>query len=178
MDSFHPGARSVWRVVLTAACAGLIAVAVVAAGARGTPQPAPVPPTGIAPPAPSAPSIAAPPSSAPPSTAPTIAPRTPASALRTPPYAPGEVLVKFRAGTKSADKSAALVAMTTSVNSAAVGSASAPGAPSTGASALPTPGPGAVRKWTFRRGAEHWRLPPGLPVEDAIARLRARPDVE
>ena len=154
MDSFRPGARSVRQVVLTAACAGLIAVAAVAAGPRGTPKPAA-------------------PSPAPPAIAPTIAPKAPApaSARRTPPYAPGEVLVKFRAGTKNTDKSAALASMT-------VAGAAASGAPPAGASASTSPGAGAVRKWTFRRGAEHWRLPPGLSVEDAIARLRARPDVE
>jgi subtilisin family serine protease/sugar lactone lactonase YvrE len=112
-----------------------------------------------------------------------------ASVARTPPYAPGEVLVKFRAGTKNTDKSAALAAMTASVNSAASsgaavggattpGTAATPGAAASGASPATTPGPGAVRKWTFRRGAEHWRLPPGLSVEEAVARLRARGDVE
>ncbi|HYV86050.1 MAG TPA: S8 family serine peptidase, partial [Patescibacteria group bacterium] len=42
----------------------------------------------------------------------------------------------------------------------------------------PAAGLGAIRRWTYRSGAEHWRLPPGLSVEDAIARLRARKDVE
>jgi subtilisin family serine protease len=126
-----------------------------------------------------------PPSSALPSAAPTIAPRSSAAALRTPPYAPGEVLVKFRAGTKSADKSAALAAMTVAPSASPPGSAATSGgaaasgvANSGGTTASVPPGPGAIRKWTFRRGAEHWRLPPGLSVEDAIARLRARPDVE
>src|SRR5207247_5838999 len=66
-----------------------------------------------------------------------------------------------------------------SPTSATLGSTARPGGAST-SSASPSspPSPGAIRKWTFRRGAEHWRLPPGLPVEDAIARLRARPDVE
>src|SRR5882724_9977790 len=107
MDWFHPGARSVRQVVLTAACTGLIAVAAVAAGGRKTPDPAPPIPTP----------------------APTIvhrAPAAPCSAARVPPYAPGEVLVKFRAGTKNTDKSAALAAMTAAPGSAALSSV-APG---------------------------------------------------
>ncbi|MBI3449432.1 MAG: choice-of-anchor D domain-containing protein [Acidobacteria bacterium] len=37
---------------------------------------------------------------------------------------------------------------------------------------------GATRRHTFRSGAEHWKLPPGLSTEEAIARLRRNPKVE
>ncbi|HZE89382.1 MAG TPA: S8 family serine peptidase, partial [Verrucomicrobiae bacterium] len=37
---------------------------------------------------------------------------------------------------------------------------------------------GATRRHTFRSGAEHWKLPPGLSTEQAIARLRRDPRVE
>jgi subtilisin family serine protease/sugar lactone lactonase YvrE len=100
---------------------------------------------------------------------PTIVPirATPPAGL--PPFAPGEVLVKFRAGTKAADKEAARAAMV----AVSAGSGATPGGPTAGSAA-----PGAVKRWTFHSGAEHWRLPPGLSTEQAVARLAARADVE
>jgi subtilisin family serine protease/DNA-binding beta-propeller fold protein YncE len=163
MKPAHPGARRPQLPVLVAACAGLIAAAA---------------PPSVTPPSAAAGVIGAA-STHSPAANPTVAhptvirPAAP-SLSHLPPHAPGEVLVKFRAGTKVSEKAAALGAMT------AVGVSSAGATTPGGPAATPSPaaGLGAVRRWTFRSGAEHWRLPPGLSVEDAIARLRERGDVE
>src|SRR3989442_4696707 len=63
-------------------------------------------------------------------------------------FVPGEALVKFKAGTGKPDKE--------TIRS----------------------GLGAQKVHEFRSHAEHWKLPPGLSTEQAIARLRRNPHVE
>ncbi|PYT14876.1 MAG: hypothetical protein DMF51_07755 [Acidobacteria bacterium] len=63
-------------------------------------------------------------------------------------FLPGEALVKFKAGTGKPDKD--------TIRS----------------------GLGAQKVHEFRSHAEHWKLPPGLSTEQAIARLRRNPHVE
>ena len=64
------------------------------------------------------------------------------------PFVPGEVLIKFKAGSGVAERSRARSDVA------------------------------AHRLREFRSRAEHWRLPPGLSTEEAIARLRRNPNVE
>ena len=63
-------------------------------------------------------------------------------------YVPGEVLVKFKPGAPGAERSRARSEVA------------------------------ALKEREFRSRAEHWRLPPGLSTEEAIARLRRNPHVE
>jgi len=63
-------------------------------------------------------------------------------------FVPGEALVKFRSGTGKADRDTA------------------------------RSGLGAQKLREFKSHAEHWKLPPGLSTEAAIARLRRNPHVE
>jgi len=74
--------------------------------------------------------------------------RVAATASRAPDYAPGEVLIKFRAGSKASERGALRSEI------------------------------GATSRGLFRSGAEHWRLPPGLGTDEAIARLRSHPHVD
>ena len=65
-----------------------------------------------------------------------------------PPYAQGEVLIKFRASSPAAERGKARAELAAQV------------------------------KRRFRSGAEQWKLPPGLSTEKAIARQRGNPHIE
>jgi len=80
--------------------------------------------------------------------APTIAPPPAARPILSAPYAPGEILIKFRPGAKSTERATVRGQI------------------------------GAATRARFRSGAEHWRLPPGLSTEAALARLARDPFVE
>ena len=118
MSQFAPGSPRLPRMALLAPCLAM-AMSVLA----GTPPP-PVPPP------PKAPSKVA------------------VTASRAPDFAAGEVLVKFRAGSKGEERGALRAEI------------------------------GASSRGRFRSGVEHWRLPPGLSTESAISLLKHRPQID
>jgi subtilisin family serine protease len=143
MARLSPGKRPV-RILAAAVLGAAIAGAAVRGngatdGTRPTPTVAPVrtgmPTTTVAP----SPTISLSPTIV---LAPPVRPPGPAS------YAPGEILIKFHRGAKSAEVAALRGQMR------------------------------ATMRARFRSGAEHWRLPHGLTTEAALARLAGHPLVE